>query len=184
VDLKQNFFEVFQLPVAYGIDEQALTARYLDLQRSIHPDRFAAASDRDKRLSVQWTAHVNQAYDTLKTSLSRAIYLLQLKGIDTQANAVVDPAFLLEQISLREDLEDIEQAEDLDRLAETREALETRLTALADDFARSFAATESGGDVTDQGEALQTALQTVYRMQFINKLIIATDQLEERLLDY
>jgi len=34
VNLLENFFVIFQLPMAYGVDVAVLEDRYLDLQRS------------------------------------------------------------------------------------------------------------------------------------------------------
>jgi len=49
------------------------------LQQEFHPDRFASKGDVDKRLAVQTASLINQAYDTLKSPLKRAQYLLELQ---------------------------------------------------------------------------------------------------------
>ena len=81
MSLTQNFFELFDIPVAFQIDSGLVAERYRKLQQALHPDRFANASDSERRLSVQRTAQVNEAFQTLKSPLLRARYLLQLKGI-------------------------------------------------------------------------------------------------------
>ncbi|HKJ76321.1 MAG TPA: Fe-S protein assembly co-chaperone HscB, partial [Gammaproteobacteria bacterium] len=73
-DFSQNYFELFGLPEGFEVDSETLSLRYRDLQRALHPDRFAGASDRERRLSVQQTARVNEAYRTLKDPLARARY--------------------------------------------------------------------------------------------------------------
>ena len=77
-----NFFEIFSLPVTWQIDRSLLDTRYRNLQREFHPDRYAAKGDTEKRLAVQTTALINQAYDSLKSPLKRAQYLLELAHID------------------------------------------------------------------------------------------------------
>ena len=52
MDLTQNHFELFGLPVAFYIDAQKLEERYRELQRTLHPDRYANAGERERRLSV------------------------------------------------------------------------------------------------------------------------------------
>ena len=56
MELKQNHFELFKLPVAFEVDTQQLAERYRELQRTLHPDRYANASDRERRLSIQHAA--------------------------------------------------------------------------------------------------------------------------------
>ena len=55
---------------------------YRDIQGQVHPDRFAHAGEAERRLSMQWATHANEAYQTLKNPLERAQYLLQLAGHD------------------------------------------------------------------------------------------------------
>ncbi len=82
VNLNQNHFELFGLPARFGIDAAALEARYHELQREVHPDRFAAAPEAERRVSMQLATRVNEAYQTLKSPLRRAVYILQLRGVD------------------------------------------------------------------------------------------------------
>ncbi|HXK57292.1 MAG TPA: hypothetical protein PLZ16_11665 [Gammaproteobacteria bacterium] len=53
LDFSKNYFELFGLPVGYIIDKVQLAERYRELQRVVHPDRFANASEQEKRLSMQ-----------------------------------------------------------------------------------------------------------------------------------
>ena len=173
MDFKQNYFEIFQFPVRFEIDRTALASRYRALQRTVHPDKFANASAAEKRLSVQWTAQINQAFSTLGSDLSRAVYLLRLGGVTLEHNPDLDPGFLMQQIELREALEEMATSEDaLAELALYKTSIASSLGQLKTDFASAYPSQP------DQAE------QVVYKMQFINKLLVAANQLEERLLDY
>ena len=107
LDFSKNYFELFGLPVAYIVDTEQLAERYRDLQRVLHPDRYANATEQERRLSMQGATLVNAAFQTLKDPLQRAHYLLTLKGIemDAQRETTRDSAFLMEQLELREELE-------------------------------------------------------------------------------
>src|SRR6266436_10271357 len=107
MNLKQNHFELFDLPARFAVDAAALEARYHELQREVHPDRFAAALDPERRASMQLATRVNEAYQTLKSPLRRAVYILQLRGVDPEfeTNTAMPPEFLLEQMSWRERIE-------------------------------------------------------------------------------
>jgi len=107
VNLNQNHFELFGLPARFGIDAAALEARYHELQREVHPDRFAAAPEAERRVSMQLATRVNEAYQTLKSPLRRAVYILQLRGVDPkfETNTAMPAEFLMEQMSWRERIE-------------------------------------------------------------------------------
>jgi len=119
MNLNQNHFELFGLPARFAVDTAALEARYHELQREVHPDRFAAASEAERRMSMQLATRVNEAYQTLKSPLRRAVYILQLRGVDPkfETNTAMPPEFLMEQMSWRERIEsDSEKPEALLRL--------------------------------------------------------------------
>ena len=90
------------------MDLDLLADRFFELQKEVHPDRFASRPDQEKRLAMQWTTLINTASDTLKSPLKRAIYLLGLRGVELAENPQLPPEFLMEQIELRERLEEIE----------------------------------------------------------------------------
>lgn len=107
-----NHFEMFNLPVQFALDSADLQKRYRQLQQTLHPDRFANASERDRLLAVQRSAQLNDAYTTLREPLARAEYLLQLQGIDLahEQTTLRDPEFLMAQMEWRERLEELEQS--------------------------------------------------------------------------
>ena len=107
VNLNQNHFELFGLPARFAVEPLALEARYRELQREVHPDRFAAAPDAERRVSMQLATRVNEAYQTLKSPLRRAVYILKLRGVDPglETNTAMPAGFLMEQISWRERIE-------------------------------------------------------------------------------
>lgn len=169
-----NYFELFELPQGFVIDADVLIGRYRQLQRVLHPDKFAGASDQERRLSVQMTARVNDAYQTLKDPLNRAKYLLVLHGMGGQLEQVTvrDLEFLDEQMTLRESLAEIREASDPHhRLTEFLVALQAREKAYIDALSHCFAA--------DTQDALAEALELVYKMQFVRRLQQEAEALEE-----
>jgi molecular chaperone HscB len=82
IDFTRNHFELFSLPERFAIDTAALDARYRELQGDVHPDRFGAGSEAERRVAHQSSARVNEAYRTLKDPVERAHYLLRLRGVD------------------------------------------------------------------------------------------------------
>ncbi|HVL77445.1 MAG TPA: Fe-S protein assembly co-chaperone HscB, partial [Noviherbaspirillum sp.] len=123
----QNHFELFHLPQQFTIDTAALDAAYREVQNRVHPDKFAGATDTEKRVAMQWATRANEAYQTLKNPFKRAAYLCELNGVDlqTESNTAMPPAFLMQQMEWREALDDARSGRDLDAL----EALEADVRA-------------------------------------------------------
>lgn len=110
----QNHFDLFQLPQQFALDMAALDRAYREVQSRVHPDKFVAASDAEKRVAMQWATRANEAYQTLKQPQKRAEYLCHLHGVDLQAqsNTSMPAAFLMQQMEWREALQDARQARD------------------------------------------------------------------------
>ena len=59
--LNDSHFDLFDLPPAYAIDAKKLDDAYRTVQAQVHPDRFAAAGDAQKRIAMQWATRANEA---------------------------------------------------------------------------------------------------------------------------
>ncbi len=110
----QNFFELFSLAKNFNTDLSKLELAYQCQVGKLHPDKFATATDKEKNIALQNTSLVNTAYETLKSPLLRATYLLELEGINAfdEKDTQMDVVFLMSQIELRESLEAIESSKD------------------------------------------------------------------------
>src|SRR5450631_4138042 len=107
-DLQLDFFSLFGLPKGFKIDATSLEQSYRALQAQVHPDKFSHLSEIERRFSMQWATRVNEAYQTLRSPLNRARYLLSLHGIDTreETNTAMPVDFLIQQMEWREALAD------------------------------------------------------------------------------
>jgi molecular chaperone HscB len=107
--MKQNYFELFQLPIGFAIDEADLGVRHRAIIDKVHPDRFAAKSPMEQRLALQWSTFANEAFDILRDPIARAKYLLQLHAPELTGESVrvvLPQNFLMQQMEWREALED------------------------------------------------------------------------------
>jgi molecular chaperone HscB len=110
----QNYFELFSLEVNFAIDLTSLERAYQSQISLFHPDNFVTKSDKEKSIALQNTSLINTAYDTLKSPLLRATYLLELQDINAfdEKDTQMDMDFLMNQIALRELLESLEVDKD------------------------------------------------------------------------
>lgn len=128
-----NHFELFGLSVAFEIDTQSLGRRYHELVRSSHPDRYASAPEPQKLRAVQLAAQVNEAFRILQDPISRARYILEMKGavLNDESATLADPQFLMEQMELREALADARMAQDpFGKLAQVGSRIHGRMEEL------------------------------------------------------
>ena len=159
--LTSNFFELFGLSVSYDVDFNTIQQQYMALQKQVHPDKFANGSDQEKRLSMQQTSWINEAQATLKDPVLRASYLLKLKGIDfsLENETTMDAAFLMQQLEMRERLENIKSEADplmvLDLIARD---VKVSTNEMMNSFAQSF---ENG--------QLDDAREWIRKLQFMQK---------------
>jgi molecular chaperone HscB len=170
-DFSRNHFELLGLPVAFTVDASRLERSYRDLQSRVHPDRFAAHTEAERRVAMQWATRANEAYRTLRDPLARARYLLSLKGFDTgeESNTSMPPDFLMQQMEWREAAAEARAEHDARALGRLREELD-----------------ESRGEMLDQ---LERALDTgqydagcslVRKLRFLEKL---EEEIDEALED-
>jgi len=175
MDLSKNYFDLFGLPVSFEVDVKQLAEHYRELQKTIHPDKFANASDRDRRLAVQQAALINEAFHTLKSPLKRARYLLQLKGVvfDDQRETSFEPEFLMEQMELREMLSGIRQKEDaLDSLANLMQDIQNKIQIMHNQLVLFI-----------QQDDLNQAKSQIHKLQFLEKLMNECEAMEEELVN-
>jgi molecular chaperone HscB len=126
MNLQSTDFELFQLPVQLAQTRALIDARWKELQREAHPDKFAAQGAAAQRLAMQWSVRINEAYQRLKDPLKRASYLCELHGarINAENNTAMPPAFLIQQMEWREALEDATSLAQLEAIAEETSAAE------------------------------------------------------------
>lgn len=174
--LGKNHFELFELAPSFDVEQETLALRYRELQRAVHPDRFANASEQEKRLSVQQAAQINEAYQVLKSPLLRARYLLELNGLPlNDSDTQMDAAFLMEQMELREALAEVRsKADPFDALNRVRDDIESRERQLIQSLQQAFS--------DSSRESLETAREMVRKMQFMQRLLSEVDEMEETLV--
>lgn len=105
--MNQDYFELFELPAQFTVDLSELEQIWRAKSAQVHPDRFATASDAEKRVAMQWASLINQAYQVLKNPITRATYLCEQQGVDiaAESNTAMAPEFLFKQMAWREELE-------------------------------------------------------------------------------
>ncbi|HET8539314.1 MAG TPA: Fe-S protein assembly co-chaperone HscB [Anaeromyxobacter sp.] len=137
----EDYFSLLGLPREFALDVSDLERRFRERSRLLHPDRFARAEPRERRLSLERATRLNDAYRYLKDWRLRAGYLLRLAGTDVfvEGRTYADPDFLEEQLEWREELALAQADGDAERLRRIATDARERLGRLEDEVARRFA---------------------------------------------
>jgi molecular chaperone HscB len=101
-----DYFEVFGLPRALGIDTAALEKTFHELSRKYHPDYFTAAPQAEKTRALRMTALLNDAYRTLRHPIRRVEYLLNVEGFKPDGSKVPQ-SLLMEVFEINEQLAEV-----------------------------------------------------------------------------
>jgi molecular chaperone HscB len=162
-----DHFTLFGLPRVQGLDLGSLENCFREIQAQVHPDKHAHAADADRRLAMQWSTRINEAFQTLKSPGKRARYLLQLLGHDPQieSNTAMPMEFLVNQMELREAVMEARSAAD-------EEALEAVRVNLSNEIKADY---ERLAELIDVTRDFPAAANLVRQLMFQEKLLNEID---------
>lgn len=158
-----GYFETLGLPQTFSVRPADLDAAFRKASLQVHPDRFARASDRERRLAAERTAAVNEAARVLKDPVKRAVWLLERNGVDVD-HRKVDQALLVELMEAREQADEDAQARAA-LLERTRHESAQRMAELEAGFADVQARGMPPGD-----PALPALADLVVRVRYLARL--------------
>jgi molecular chaperone HscB len=174
-DFSRNYFELFSLDQSFVIDDNQLMGCYQQLQSQYHPDRFIDGDDQQKRIAMQATTFINEAYKTMRDDQSRARYMLELQGVafDEEQDTTQDMEFLMAQMSLREQIDEVDSKDD------PLESLDTLESQSRKDKKKLIEAFQNHYLEQDWSEAKEAVL----KLQFFSRLQQQINQKQEMLED-
>ena len=174
-----KYFELFSLPIDFNIDLALLNQAYLQLQKAVHPDKFAHNSSKEQLLAVQKSAEINDALHVLKHPLKRAEYILAERGVDIRAEqqTLQDPLFLMQQMELRETLSELADSSDVEQAIENFEA---EIDALDKQYSAQLFTQLA--DEADESMLLEAA-DNIRKLKFVFKLRDELARIEDSLFD-
>jgi molecular chaperone HscB len=98
-----EYFELFDFPIGFNIDQKLLNRTYIQLQKKYHPDFYGQASEEERAITLEKSSLVNKAYKTFKdTDLTIQYFLQQKNLIEEGEQYKLPPDFLMEVLELNE----------------------------------------------------------------------------------
>jgi molecular chaperone HscB len=179
-----SHFDVFGLPRSTDVDTSALERQHRELSLKLHPDRFAQAEPRERRLSLEQTTALNEAYKTLKDPARRGTYLLRLHGVDLEREDAgtqkgMPLAFLEEVMELREALDEAMTAKDSARVRSMATDVEGRSKSALQEGLDTLRGLEKSGP--DEA-AVKKASHALGRVRYFTRFLEQVDAFEEEML--
>jgi molecular chaperone HscB len=104
-----NYFEFFEIPIAFMLDEKALRTQFLKQSKQLHPDFYTLESEEKQAQVLELSTLNNEAYKILSNFDSRMHYILEFKGCvgEGQSNPLPQ-AFLMEMMDVNEQLMELQ----------------------------------------------------------------------------
>jgi len=168
-----DYFDLFGVERAFNVDLKALDASFKNIQRVLHPDKFATLTIPEREASASSSSVVNQAYQALKAPMGRARYLLRLYGYnyleEGAENTFDDPSLMMEMFEIREK---VSECFALEQIKEIKAEMEAETEAVCQDMQVHMQAGEVGRD--------ELAVSAV-RLQYLSKVTEEVEMKEEQL---
>ena len=181
LDFNQSYFDLFGLPEQFELDTSKLATSFRELQAQFHPDRFVNADDQERRVALQSTGFINEAHEAIKSPRLRARYLLTLKGLafDDEIDTTNDGMFLMQQMEMREALEEAQQQSDdaeekLDAVERIGKEVRELNQNLHNEFVTQF-------EAEDYDAAKQAVLKMKFFERLSNEVISLTEKIEDEM---
>src|SRR6185436_7553683 len=98
-----NYFEFYDTPVSFMVDEDAVKKKYLELSRKFHPDFFINQSSEKQQEVLEMSTLNTRAFQTLSDFDKRMKYILELKNLIYEGERYeLPPGFLMEMMEVNE----------------------------------------------------------------------------------
>lgn len=165
-----NYFEFYDLPLSFGIDEQQLKKKFYELSKRYHPD-FYVNEDAEKQAEIlELSTLNNKAFQVLSDPLKRIEYVLSLHHLLADGDKYVLPQdFLMDMMDVNEALMEMEFDHDEVKLAELSQQIDEMELGLFDELKRSTDEFDRKEDKDDESTLLKIK-DIWYRQKYLMRI--------------
>jgi molecular chaperone HscB len=162
-----NFFEFYDIPESFQLDQAKLKKQFYALSKQYHPDFYATDTDERQQEILELSTINNKAYQTLSDPTKRLAYILtQHNLLNEGAKPQLPGDFLMEMMDINERLMEVDDSEQLAKItAETLEIennLQKDLDALTTDYQEL--------DDTAKEDRLNKIADIYYRQKYLLRI--------------
>ncbi|HRK28795.1 MAG TPA: iron-sulfur cluster co-chaperone HscB C-terminal domain-containing protein [Chitinophagales bacterium] len=164
-----NFFEFYQLPVAFNTNQALLKRRYYELNRQYHPDFHTQSDTPEQEQALEMASVNNKAYQTLSRFETRMKHILELFGMLVENEKYQLPqTFLMEMMEINETLMELPFADDpAATAAQTAQTIQAIEAAMLNAITPALAAFDQN---PQQTELLQAVKEFYYKNRYLLRI--------------
>lgn len=174
MDNKLDFFEILGFPKTFFLKQSELEQSFKNLNRKLHPDKFATSSPKERRLSLEHATSVNDAYRTLREPIKKIEYLLSLYGrtIDSSSNNTVPLDFLEQIMEQREQIATAKMEHSDHLFTDSLNEMEDLRNRLYLDIEKLFESYENSSQFSHKSDLLDDIVQVFLKIKYINNILL------------
>lgn len=162
-----EYFELFDIPVAFHIDESALKASFIKLSRACHPDHFTLASEEKQDEMLEQSTRVNNAYKVLNDFDGRLQYILTQKGaLEGEGQDKLSQTFLMEMMDINETIMDLQFDPDPAKTTQAKE----QIAAFDSELQSGIEGVLQSADAVNNAEALSAAKDYYLKKKYLKRI--------------
>ena len=163
-----NFFELYDLPIQFKMDQSELKRKFIEISKQSHPDLHTLSSEENQLDMLEKSTNNNNAYHTLKDDQKRAKYILQLHNkIEDEEQYNMPATFLMEMMDVNEAIMETQMDQDPDRHQRIIQSIQSIQASLQQDV-------QIWKDRYDNGEVQEDVLEHIkadyFKMKYIQRL--------------
>ncbi len=131
-----DYFEFYNFPRSFQVDEKVLRQLYLEHSRKYHPDFHTLSGEVEQARVLDLSTQNNEAFKTLSDPDKRIQYVLKIKGLieEGEGQGALSQDFLMDMMDINEAMMELEMDFDAERLEATRRSVEALDQALRQDI--------------------------------------------------
>lgn len=174
-----NFFELYELPVSFLLEEEIVKRKFLELSRQLHPDFFVNESEAKQQEMLEKSTMNTRAYQVLADFDKRMQYILELKQVISAGERYeLSPAFLMDMMDINEAMMELAQEKDGNKVAALRQQVDERFDALYDEVRQEMASYRE--EAADEN-VLKKIKDYYYRRKYLLRIQQSLDTFAARL---
>ena len=163
-----NYFQFYNIPITFTVDEAALKRTFYANSKKYHPDFYTLESEEKQQEILELSTLNNEAYKTLKDADKRMKYVLELKNaLGEEGSNKIPQDFLMEMMDINEQLMEYKFDPSPEKLKTINEELRQLENALDMEVSPIFTKFNSK---TPNPTNLQTVKSYYLKNQYLNNL--------------
>lgn len=173
-----NYFEFYNIPESFQMDQAALKKQFYDLSKKYHPDFYANEDDERQQEILELSTINNKAYQTLSDPNRRLAYILKQHNLLEEGAKPQLPAdFLMEMMDINERLMELDDSEQLASITAEVLAIENDLQQSLEHLTADYQQL----DDTAKEARLNQIADIYYRQKYLLRIRESLDTFAARL---